>query len=328
MFGLNSVTGFLAYVLGIAAFVHLFYTLVLRYWNYFSDRNVVFHRGFPVVGTILSDYQVLTGKKSIPESAQDLYNKHSERKLVGMYEVGGKPSYLVRDVELIRDITIKDFEHFFNHNFKMDEKIDPLIGRMLFSLSGQPWRDMRSTMSPLFTGSKMRFMLSFMNQCVQDFNSYIRSDIQSKSSINSLEYDMGSLMMRLANDIIGSTAFGIQINSLTDPENEFYKAGKQIAHSIMGVKALVQIGFPRLAKWLKLKMINDQQDVFFRNVIQNTLEQRRKNKVVRNDMLHLLVLAKEGKLNRETDKESDQDMGLATVSEFLHSKTTEKLKSK
>lgn len=174
----------------------------------------------------------------------------------------------------------------------------------------------------------MRYMLSLMIERVQDFNSYIRNDILSKTKTNSQEYNMMDLMMRLTNDIIGSTAFGLNINTLREPDNEFFKMGKEIAYAIMGVKALVLLAFPKMAKWLRLKILTDQNDHFFRGVIHNSIEERQKNKIVRNDMLHLLLLAKEGKLNDQKDNENDQDTGFATISEVIATKTTEKLKSK
>lgn len=101
-------------------------------------------------------------------------------------------------------------------------------------MTNQPWREMRSTLSPLFTGSKMRQMLSLMNVCVSDFNAFIRKEIGEKSKTKSLEYDMKDLMTRLANDIIGTVAFGIECNTLRDPENEFFKMGKEMAYAITG----------------------------------------------------------------------------------------------
>lgn len=329
MFGFSGVTNFLAITLGIAIIVRFIYTLIVKQWNYFTDRNVVFERGFPGIGTMLgSNLQTFLGKRSIQETMIELYRKHSERKFIGMYEIGGKPSFLIRDPDLIRDITIKDFDYFLNHNFRMDIELDPLLGRSLFSMANQPWREMRSTMSPLFTGSKMRFMLTLMIDCVKDFNAYIRNDIKTKSKTNRMEYDMKTMMMRLANDIIGSTAFGIQINTMKNPENEFYKMGKEIAYSIQGIRTLFLIGFPKIALLLKLKILTDRHDSFFRNVIHNTIEERQKKNIVRNDMLNLLLMAKEGRLNEVLDKETDQDTGFATVSEFMTTKTTNKLKSK
>lgn len=81
-------------------------------------------------------------------------------------------------------------------------------------------------------------------------------------------------------------------------------------------------------KWLRLKILTERQNTFFRTVVNSTIEERRKKNIVRNDMLHLMLLAKEGKLNEQIkENEHDQDTGFATIAEVIQAKTSEKLKS-
>lgn len=329
MFEFVGITKFLAFAVVILSFVHVVYSLIVKKWNYFPERNIVcYERGVPVIGTFLGSIQTILGKKSLPDFSQEIYQKYSDRKFVGMYDIGGKPSMLIRDPDLINKISIKDFDHFVNHFFQLDRNLDPIVGRTLFGMTNQKWRDMRSTLSPLFTGSKMRYMLRLINDCCQDFNAFIRNEISSTPNTNSREYNISTLIMRLSNDIIGSTAFGIQTNTLREPDNEFYKMGLEVAYGIVGLKAMIIVAFPKLAALFKIKILTDRHDKFFRSALKSTIEERQKRNIVRNDMLNLLLLAKEGQLNDEVkDVESDQDTGFATVSEFLSAKTNEKLKS-
>lgn len=326
MFAINSLTIYLAQTLQFIISISITYSWILKTWNFFAEKNVKFVRGWPVLG---SQYEVFLGKSSMAESLTSIYKKFPKNKIIGLYEIGGKPSYLVKDLDLIRDITVKDYDYFLNHYFRMDKSLDPLLGRTLFSMSNQPWRDMRSTLSPLFTGSKMRFMMSLMIECVHDFNTFIRKEISSNSSKHkSQEYNMMELMSRLGNDVIGSTAFGLKMNSFTEPNNRFYKAGTALAYAILSLKTFFVLAFPRISKWLQLSVISTENNQFFRNIIRDTVEERKKNNVIRNDMLHLLLLAKEGRLSEQRDKEIDQDTGFATISEVIASKTHEKLQSK
>lgn len=143
MFEFGAVTSFLLFALVISVIVRIFYSVVVKNWNYFTERNVEFKRGLPVLGTM---YSTLLGKEPLAISSQNIYQKYSGRKFVGMFEIGGSPSFMIRDPDLIRDITIKDFDFFVNHYFQLDKEMDPLLGRSLFSMSNQPWREMRSTM--------------------------------------------------------------------------------------------------------------------------------------------------------------------------------------
>lgn len=204
MFELNRVTSFLAYALLISILLCCIYTLFVKNWNYFTERNIVFKRGIPVIGTIFgSSISVVLGKRSMPESVRDVYRKHSDRRFIGIFDMGSKPAYMINDPDLINKICIKDFDYFQNHFFQLDKELDPLMGRILMSMSNQEWRDMRGTLSPLFTGSKMRQMLTLMVECTNDFNTSVRTEIASKTKTNALEFDMMDLMMRATNDIIG-----------------------------------------------------------------------------------------------------------------------------
>lgn len=305
------------------------YAVAVRLFCHSFHSHLLFDLplSYQVLGTVLGNVDTFLGKKSLPESAQDLYNKYSDHRFVGMYDLGGGPSLLLRDADLINTISIKDFDYFVNHFFQLDKKLDPLVGRTLFSMTNKSWRDMRGTLSPLFTGSKMRYMLTLMTDCATDFTTFIRDDIVSNSQTNGREYNMNTIMMYLTNDVIGSTAFGIEMNTLRKPDNELYKMGTEIAYAIIGMKALFLIAFPKLATFFNLKVVTDRHDQFFRNVLKTTIEERKKRKIVRNDMLHLLLLAKDGQLNEVKENENDQDTGFATITEIMTTKTSEKLKS-
>lgn len=47
------------------------------------------------------------------------------------------PTLLVRDPELIKQITVKDFEHFVDHRSFLPDDADPLWTKNLFSLKGK-----------------------------------------------------------------------------------------------------------------------------------------------------------------------------------------------
>lgn len=48
------------------------------------------------------------------------------------------PILIVKDLDLIKRIGVKDFEHFVDHRVFMDEDADPLFGKNLFFLRGIP----------------------------------------------------------------------------------------------------------------------------------------------------------------------------------------------
>jgi hypothetical protein len=47
------------------------------------------------------------------------------------------PVLLLRDPELIKMVTVKDFEHFLDRQFLISEEVEPLFGKALFFLQGE-----------------------------------------------------------------------------------------------------------------------------------------------------------------------------------------------
>lgn len=122
-------------------------------------------------------HKVLFFKQNLPDSYRELYNVFPNEAFVGYYVMGGRPSYLIRDPELIKKIAIKDFNHFVNRNMGLDHNTEPLLGRSLLMMSGQKWRDMRSTLSPAFTSSKMRLMCSLVSECAEQFCEQLKKEV-------------------------------------------------------------------------------------------------------------------------------------------------------
>lgn len=52
------------------------------------------------------------------------------------YIEGIAPIILIRDPEIIKMITVKDFDHFVNHREFFSEDIEPLFGGSLFMMKG------------------------------------------------------------------------------------------------------------------------------------------------------------------------------------------------
>lgn len=157
---------------------------------------------------------------------------------------------LIRDLELIKRITIKDFDHFLNRNSFSNEKLEPLMAKNLASLKGEKWRDMRSTLSPSFTGRKMRAMFVLISESSEQFVSHFE-----KRGSETIELDMKDAFTRLTNDVIASAAFGVRCDSLEERQNEFYMMGKEATTftGTMMLKFVLLVAWPELAAVIILK---------------------------------------------------------------------------
>lgn len=218
----------------------------------------------------------------------------------------------IKDLDLIKQITVKDFEYFCDHLVLISKESEPFMGGNLFSLRGNEWRNMRGTLSPAFTGSKMRAMFVLMAECAENFAKHFY-DKTTDSIINDVE--LKDILTKYTNDVIASAAFGIKCDSLADDNNIFYKMGRSLTQ--MGTWIFIKFGLytalPSLMNFLKVRIFPKDTVAFFHNIVMETIKKREKENIYRPDMIQLLMEARNGRLKYERDV--DKDTGFATVEE-------------
>jgi cytochrome P450 family 6 len=149
---LQSFTFYLISVIA-AIFIGLYFHFT-RNFNFWQKLGVPYVNPTPFVGN-LRDCVLL--KTSIGEQLQRIYNEHSDKPHVGIFSFD-KPSLLIRDPELVKNILVKDFQSFVDRIFSFEDKFDPLFGNNLTVLKGQLWRHLRTNLTPVFTSRKMKMM--------------------------------------------------------------------------------------------------------------------------------------------------------------------------
>lgn len=223
------------------------------------------------------------------------------------------PVYVLRDPELVKQITIKDYDHFLNHRQQMDENIEPIFSRNLFTIKNQKWREMRSILSPAFTGSKMRLMFDLIGECSDKTVKLLKGRMVN----NAVELEMKDFFSRFSSDVIATSAFGLQINSHDRDDHEFYVMGKKISNfsGLQGLKFFGYSSCPTLMKFFKIQLFEDHVVKFFRDLVTTTINEREKNHIVRTDMINLLMQAKKGGISNQDFDAKYDDAGFATVTE-------------
>lgn len=151
-------------------FIHiLLVTLVVSavptYWYvrtsflYWKKRGVPYLRpSFP-----FGDFKDLFLQRlSFSDTVTMLYNSSSEA-ILGVY-ITTHPSLIVRDPKLLRDILIKDFQHFSYRGANIMEKVDPMTNNLMMQY-GEKWKENRSKMSTPFTTAKLKEMFDTILRC-------------------------------------------------------------------------------------------------------------------------------------------------------------------
>ncbi|CAG9827993.1 unnamed protein product [Diabrotica balteata] len=241
-----------------------------------------------------------TGNISIAELFTDIYNeiKSNGGQYGGFYQAL-KPGFMPVNLDIIKGILQKDFSHFMNHGNYTNPEVDPLSNH-LFSLESEKWRKMRSKLTPTFTTGKMKMMFPTMVTCTQGLNEILKDHARIQDAV-----DIKDLIARFTTDIIGSAAFGIDCNSLKDPNSEFRQFGKKV-FEITSWRRLKRQMSTNLPKWfldfIRLKMIDRELEDFFMGIVKSTVSFREKNNIYRRDFLHLMLqLKNKGKVTEDED---------------------------
>jgi len=113
----------------------LLVTYIFGTWthNHFSKQNIPSLKPIPFLGNMAP---VVFRALSFPDFVVYMYNKLKGYKYGGVYQFM-TPIVLLRDPELIKMVTVKDFEHFLDHQFPLTEEVEPLFGKALFNLKGE-----------------------------------------------------------------------------------------------------------------------------------------------------------------------------------------------
>ena len=108
---------------------------------------------------------------SFPIHLKNLYDTYPNSRYFGLFDFK-KPNVVIRDPELLRQVCIKSFDHFVDHDAFITEEMDPVVGRNLFTLKGQRWKDFRNTLTPSFTAARMKAMYELIAECSDNFVNY------------------------------------------------------------------------------------------------------------------------------------------------------------
>lgn len=214
-----------------------------------------------------------------------MYNDFSDRKYFGFYNFT-TPIIAIRDLELTTSMAIKNFDHFTDHQSFIIEDLEPMMRKNLLSLRGDDWREMRRLLSPVFTAAKMKTMFNLITDYTDSFSRYVAAE-----SKGGKVYDLKDTFGRYTTDVLATSCFGVAVDSMRNPNNEFYVFAKQLINVITGQSLKVQMAwnFPFLLKLFGVRLFNEKMRRYFTSVVNETVKRRKAKGIYRPDMIQLLL---------------------------------------
>lgn len=104
---------------GIAAVALFLYYYLTSTYDFWKSRGVNGPEPKLLFGNMKS---VLLGKKSNADFSKEIYDEFKSEPVIGLY-ARQKPFLIVKDLDLVKDVLVKDFSVFANRGQKMHEKV-------------------------------------------------------------------------------------------------------------------------------------------------------------------------------------------------------------
>ncbi|KAH8394658.1 hypothetical protein KR222_001274 [Zaprionus bogoriensis] len=261
-------------------------TYLRHLYGYWARRGVLHDRPVWFYGNLRSVGRTTT----VLEPFRRFYEKYKGQAPFGGFYFTLSSAAVLLDLDMVKLVMVKEFNNFAHRGNYYNEQDDP-ISAHLFNLDGREWRDMRSKLTSTFTSLKMHQMLPTVVEIADRFVQVVAQQVEACRQPDESPVEVKHLLARFTIDVIGSCAFGLDCNSLNDPDVEFYHLGhKTFTARRHGRLAFAFIqAFPRLAKRLHIKMVSDDVSEFYMRVVRETLEYREQHQVQRNDFLNLLM---------------------------------------
>uniref|UniRef100_A0AAQ5YKQ8 unspecific monooxygenase n=1 Tax=Amphiprion ocellaris TaxID=80972 RepID=A0AAQ5YKQ8_AMPOC len=250
----------------LVAFVTLFY--IYANWTYgtFKKMGIPGPSPVPLFGTMLAY------RKGFTKFDQQCFDKYG--KTWGIFD-GRQPVLCITDPGMIKTVLIKECYSLFTNrrNFCLN---GPLYDAVTVAEDDQ-WRRIRSILSPSFTSGRLKEMLDIMKQHSANMMSSLKKKADKDEPI-ALKDVFGSFSM----DIVTSTAFSVDIDSLNNPSDPFVTNIKKMLKFDLFNPLLIIIG----KAFIYLKIQHFLLHRVFRNIIKLSLTQCFQNRV---DFLQLMI---------------------------------------
>lgn len=255
------------WILTILAGYYIFYQFVLKTWWYFDQRDVKYVRGWPIVG---SRYRSILGIGNERDTLQSLYNTYPDEAFIGVYDLFGRPSYIIRDLYLVKQLSAT------TSVWPNKESSGRSKRSSFFSVQGRD-SDVTDDMCALFSDCAKEFCESLLLVHFKD--------------VRSNDYDAKDLFGRYASNVVGWSALGNRINTLDDLNSEYYRTCCSIENwrCVQKSRLCDYMTLDAIKHFLNSKIVGDKDVNFFRSVVERKIENRLKSRNDRADMIDFVI---------------------------------------
>ncbi|XP_074137306.1 cytochrome P450 3A4-like [Sminthopsis crassicaudata] len=276
----------------------LFLTLLFLYgtWTHktFKKLGIPGPSPLPFFGTVLSY------RKGFADFDFDCFKKYG--KTWGFFD-GRQPVLAIMDPETIKLVLVKECYSVFTNrrNFGPAGILDTAIS----IAEDEQWKRIRTVLSPTFTSGKLKEMFPIINQ----YGDVLVKNMQ-KAAEKSKPVTMKDIFGAYSMDVITSTSFGVNIDSLNNQNDPFVREIKKlIKFSFLDPLILTITLFPFLVPLLKKLDVTvfpkEATDFLAKSIKKIKAERKTNTQKHRVDFLQLLM---DSQTSKNSESHSHKDL--------------------
>uniref|UniRef100_A0A1B6M5I4 Cytochrome P450 n=1 Tax=Graphocephala atropunctata TaxID=36148 RepID=A0A1B6M5I4_9HEMI len=258
-----------------------FYFHHTKYYNYWNLRGVPNKKPvFPFGST----RDLVLAKTFIGKGYDRMYKEFATERFFGIIDVQN-PALVLRDPELIKAVLVRDFDHFAVRT-KPGANPKEYILRHVINMNGPEWKEMRTLLTPAFTSGKMKLIFVLMKKCSEQLKFYLYETVENNPVV-----EITNVFARFTMDVIATSAFGVEIDSINNENCQFFSTVGQMLKTTKArfFRRFLVNFFPTLVKFLPVKLIPPEVTDLLTSAVRESVMYREKNNIKRNDFLNILI---------------------------------------
>lgn len=258
--------------------VYLNFTTNYDYWSRRKVPNKI--PRFPFGSTM----DLVLAKTYIGQGYDKMCKEFKNEKYFGIIDVTN-PVLVVKDPDLIKSILLNDF-HSFAVRVNSNASSKEFILRHVINMKGEEWKNMRALISPAFTSGKMKSLYPLMQKCGEQLETCLLNKIEQNPIV-----EITDIFARFTMDVIVSSAFGIETDSINNSNCKFYRTVGALLKTSKRrfFKRFIINAFPSLAKLFPLQLIPQEVTELLTSTIYQSVTHRKEHQLRRHDFLDSLI---------------------------------------
>ncbi|CRK88205.1 CLUMA_CG001986, isoform A [Clunio marinus] len=244
-----------------------FSIFITRDKKLFELRGVEFDKPTIFFGNLWNVFRDIESEREVFER---LYEKYDREKLFGIF-ILHRPIFVIKDVNLAKQIMIQHFHNFSNFAGKnFHEIFDNYFANHLGCLEGDKWKNAKEKLLSVFAMANLKSLDKCFAFCVGKSLKHIK--LQHAHVGETIVIDVHEFINRYIGETIAMIVLGIETGSRDDIVDDILHTSNQIDNELMSFKTMMYLTLTSMMNFrnFKINLISDGVKHFFK---QNVLQQ-------------------------------------------------------